>query len=185
MMAQRRFHYDQAFESYLRGRAIPYIAVDEAKRALHQDEAAGVGAGGARYVGRVAPLKSFDFVVYSRSGPNLLVDVKGRKHTGRSRRSLDNWVTQADIDCMGSWERLFGFGFRAAFAFLYWCQEEPPGALFQDVFECGGRWYAAMAILVDDYRPHTRRRSERWGTVRIPAARFGDQAVPLRAMLSA
>ena len=32
-MAQRRFHYEQAFERYLRQHAIPYVAVDEAKRA--------------------------------------------------------------------------------------------------------------------------------------------------------
>ena len=33
-MAQRRFHYELAFEHYLRAKAIPYVAVDEAKRSL-------------------------------------------------------------------------------------------------------------------------------------------------------
>ena len=33
-MAQRRFHYEQAFEHYLRANRIPYVAVDEAKKAL-------------------------------------------------------------------------------------------------------------------------------------------------------
>jgi hypothetical protein len=33
-MAQRRFHYEQAFEHYLRATRTPYIAVDEAKKAL-------------------------------------------------------------------------------------------------------------------------------------------------------
>ena len=33
-MAQRRFHYVQAFEHYLRANRIPYVAVDEAKKSL-------------------------------------------------------------------------------------------------------------------------------------------------------
>ena len=78
-MAQRRFHYDAAFEHYLRANAIPYVAVDEAKRALQRKQSGGI-AGASK-------LKSFDFVVYSESGPNLLVDVKGRKHSGRTGRA--------------------------------------------------------------------------------------------------
>ncbi len=172
-MAQRRFHYDQAFEVYLRQRAIPYVAVDEAKRALHAHKRSPVG-----------PLKSFDFVVYSDTGPNLLVDVKGRKHTGRSNRSLDNWVTQADVEGMTRWEGLFGHDFEAAFAFLYWCEEPPPDALFQDVFESGGRWYAALAVKLADYRFHARRRSPRWGTVFMPSEAFHRRAVPLHQLLT-
>ncbi len=57
-MAQRRFHYEQAFEHYLRSNGIPYVAVDEAKRAL-QGRAGDPAA---------KKLKSFDFVVYSESG---------------------------------------------------------------------------------------------------------------------
>src|SRR5688572_22372104 len=33
-MAQRRFHYEQAFEHFLRANRVPYVAVDEAKKAL-------------------------------------------------------------------------------------------------------------------------------------------------------
>jgi len=42
--------------AFLRDRGIPYVAVDEAKKALFAN----------------SRLKSFDFVVYSRNGPNLL-----------------------------------------------------------------------------------------------------------------
>ena len=61
-------HYEAAFEDYLRKKGLPYIAVDEAKKAL--------------FAG--AKLKSFDFVVYNKKGPNLLVDVKGRSLRNRS-----------------------------------------------------------------------------------------------------
>jgi len=185
-MAQRRFHYDLAFEDYLRQRAIPYVAVDEAKRALRAG-----GSTTGRYTamdrengdGAPVSLKSFDFIVYSQSGPNLLVDVKGRKHAGRSCRALQNWVTQADVRSMGSWESVFGGEFEAVFAFLYWCQQLPPDALFQDLFEAGGRWYAALGITLASYRFHAKPRSPSWGTVDMPAAEFNRQAVPLRQLL--
>jgi len=71
-MADRNIHYEAAFEAFLRDKGIPYVAVDEAKKALFAN----------------AKLKSFDFVVYSRNGPNLLIDVKGRQQReGTSKRS--------------------------------------------------------------------------------------------------
>ncbi|MEO0966550.1 MAG: HYExAFE family protein, partial [Planctomycetota bacterium] len=81
---QRRHHYEQAFEHFLRSNGIAYVAVDEAKRAL---------SGGATKL----PLKSFDFVVYAEGKPNLLVDVKGRKHAGTTGKQLQNWVTRDDV----------------------------------------------------------------------------------------
>jgi hypothetical protein len=172
-MAQRRFHYDLAFEKYLREKAIPYVAVDEAKRALH---ATGPVHG-------ANALKSFDFVVYSKQGPNLLVDVKGRKHAGRSTRALDNWVTDADVQCMTQWQTIFGAGFQGAFAFLYWCQAQPPDALFQEIFESGGRWYALLAVRLSDYQSHMTQRSPKWQTVHLPAQAFTKLAVPLMDLL--
>lgn len=172
-MAQRRFHYDQAFEHYLREHAVPYVAVDEARRAL-------AGADG-----KLAPmsLKNFDFVVYSKRGPNLLVDVKGRKHSGRSSKSLDNWVTAGDVESLSRWERIFGDGFVGCLAFLYWCDAQPPDALFTQVFTSGDRWYALLAVTLADYREHHRPRSERWGTVHMPAAQFARLSKPMSELL--
>ena len=171
-MAQRRFHYDSAFEHYLRANAIPYVAVDEARRALAPGDAA---------VPR--QLKSFDFVVYSESGPNLLVDVKGRKHTGRTGRSMQNWVTKQDVESLTHWERIFGKGFCAAFAFLFWCDAQPPDALFHEIFEYHDRWYAVLGAPLGDYRQHMRPRSVRWDTVSVPAAAFHEMAIPLTRLL--
>ena len=169
-MAQRRFHYELAFESYLRAQAIPYVAVDEAKRALQGSPAA-------------RSLKSFDFVVYSQAGPNLLVDVKGRKHSGRSQRALDNWVTRGDVESLGQWEKIFGAGFVGAFAFLYWCEAQPPDALFTEIFTSGERWYAMLAVRLPDYRINLKRRSAKWDTVSIPAKAFAGLARPLKELL--
>jgi len=169
-MAQRRFHYELAFEHYLRANAIPYVAVDEAKRALHGKDL------------RVT-LKSFDFVVYSKAANNLLVDVKGRKHSGKTGKSLQNWVTQDDLDALGQWAKIFGGGFEPAFVFMFWCEAEPPDSLFQEMFEFGEKWYAVLAIRLSDYVGHQRRRSARWGTVSIPAKAFHAAALPLKELL--
>jgi len=174
-VAQRRFHYEQAFEHFLRANAIPYIAVDEAKRALSK--------AGGNLDDAPRKLKSFDFVVYSDRGPNLLVDVKGRKHSGKTGKSLQNWVTRDDVDCMRQWAKLFGDGFEPAFTFLFWCDAQPPDALFLDVFEHGDKWYAVLAITLSNYEMHMRQRSEKWGTVSIPAEAFHRCAVPMKELV--
>jgi hypothetical protein len=174
-MAQRRFHYEQAFEHYLRANAIPYVAVDEAKRAL--------SATGRSPADAPLKLKSFDFVVYSTAGPNLLIDVKGRKHSGRTGKAFQNWVTADDVDCLTQWSALFGSGFTGVFAFLFWCDAQPPDALFHEVFLFADRWYAVLAVKLDDYVKHLRRRSEKWNTVSIPAQAFTDLATPLKQWL--
>jgi hypothetical protein len=174
-VAQRRFHYDAAFEHYLRANGIPYVAVDEAKRALRGKQAGGI-AGAAK-------LKSFDFVVYSSGGPNLLVDVKGRKHAGKTGRQFQNWVTNDDVSCLRQWASIFGDGFEPALAFLFWCDAQPPDALFHEVFAFGPRWYAVLACRLADYEKHMRPRSVKWDTVSIPAKAFGEIATPLKSLL--
>jgi len=166
----RRFHYDRAFEHFLRSNGIPYVAVDEAKRAL--------SAGASKL-----PLKSFDFVVYAEGKPNLLIDVKGRKHAGTTGKQLQNWVTRDDVTSMQKWSAIFGEGFEPAFAFLFWCDSPPPDALFLDVFEFGERWYAVLATRLADYTPTMRERSAKWDTVSIPAREFDRIAVPLNDLL--
>jgi hypothetical protein len=163
----RRFHYDQAFEHYLRSKKIPYVAVDEARKALK---------------GQVK-LKNFDFVVYGENQSNLLVDVKGRKHSGRSRKQLDNWVTEDDVNDLLQWEQVFGEGFQAAFVFLYWCEAQPPDALFRELFALRDRWYAVLGVTVRDYQLHMAPRSAKWQTVHVPAAAFGQISRPLMDMM--
>ena len=173
-MANRRFHYDRAFEYYLRANTIPYIAVDEAKRALTGDR---------RSQTLPTKLKSFDFVVYSDNGPNLLVDVKGRKHSGKTGKSFQNWVTRDDVTSLTQWAEIFGEGFNPAFAFLFWCDTQPPDALFHEVFPYGDRWYAVLTVNLNDYKQHMRDRSAKWDTVSIPAKAFTNLSRPLVELL--
>ena len=193
-MALRRYHYEHAFEEYLRVRRIPYVAVDEAKKALIP-EGEGLKVN-IREQGRERPaaLKSFDFVVYGQ-GQNLLLEVKGRRIGRRAAKSvreevaaamrppprgrLETWVTTEDIESLKAWMKLFGPEFEAVFVFLYWCEEQPPDALFEEIFEHRGKWYAVRAITLRDYATVMRVRSTRWGTVHVGAADFDRLSGPL------
>ena len=187
-MGQRRSEYERAFEAHLRETGTPYVSVNEARRALLPEGArlrldGLVGAGSAT-------LKTFDFVVY---GPetHLLVDVKGRKIGSRrasgscSPGRLESWVTEDDVASLGVWESVFGAGFRAAFVFLYRCEAQPPAALFQEVFEHQGRWFAVRAVWMDLYKEAMRTRSARWRTVHIPTAAFERISQPLCGVIGA
>jgi hypothetical protein len=172
-VAQRRHHYEHAFEEYLRARRIPYVAVDEARKSLLPDPALLRGERGPA-------LKSFDFVIYGQ-GSNLLVEVKGRQiapRKGGAPGRLESWVTLDDVTSLERWEGLFGPEFQAAFVFVYWCESQPPDALFQEVFEQRGRWYALRAVRVRDYKPAMKVRSPKWGTVHVPGEVFEKISSP-------
>lgn len=172
---QRRYHYEQAFENYLRTRRIPYVAVDEARKALLPDRTGSwesfVSQGG------VGSLKSFDFVIYG-ADTNLLVECKGRKlarrRSGGATTRLENWVTQDDIDSLLRWEGLFGAGFEAVFVFVYWCDDLPPDALFEEIVTHDGRWYSLRAVRVREYAKVAKVRSPRWGTMNVPSRVFDE-----------
>ena len=160
-MADRKVHYEAAFEAFLRERGIPYVAVDEAKKALFAN----------------AKLKSFDFVVYSKNGPNLLVDVKGRQMRDSSKRTFESWTTERDVSDLLEWERVFGEGFKAILTFIYWI--EAPLTPEENLFSHRDRWYRLMGIALDEYRSHMRRRSAKWETVSLTAEDFRQLARPI------
>lgn len=190
-MAQRRHHYESAFESYLRAGRIPYVAVDEARKSLIP--ATGSALPWPETGNTSESLKSFDFVLYGH-GTNLLAEVKGRKlavahtrHSVHRRRSvrLESWVTREDVESLGRWESLFGPAFEAAFIFVYWCEAQPPDALFHEVFEHRGRWYTIRAVYLREYRAAMKTRSVSWGTVDIPSERFTVISAPLTGAVGA
>jgi hypothetical protein len=166
VLALRKIHYEAAFEAFLRDRKIPYVAVDEAKRALFAN----------------ARLKSFDFVVYSKQGPNLLVDVKGRKGKKQPGRSVfETWTTERDVTDLMQWEEVFGADFKAVLMFVYWI--DPPLSPETGMFEHQNRWYWLMGIDLSEYRNHMRRRSPKWETVCLPAKEFRSLARPMDSWL--
>lgn len=185
-MAQRRHHYERAFEAFLRARRIPYVAVDEAKKALLPRGMGPASSPGVLDAAGPGSIKSFDFVIYGEGGggANLLVDVKGRR-VGSSRSGplgvgrLESWATSEDVAALRSWERLFGAGFSGALVFVYWLSAQPADALFHEIFEHAGEWYALRTVLLDDFERSMKVRSLRWGTVDVPPRVFEQICRPL------
>ncbi|MEM1013129.1 MAG: HYExAFE family protein [Planctomycetota bacterium] len=163
----RHNHYERAFEGFLRDKRMPYVAVDESKKALFA---------GSR-------LKSFDFVVYSKTGPNLLVDVKGRK--AKDNASLQTWATRRDVEDLYQWERVFGDGFVAMLAYAFEIDPvlTPPPGHFRLVWQDQERHYLLLGIVLRDYRDAMTERSARWDTVTVNAGDFRQLAKPMEAWL--
>jgi hypothetical protein len=175
---------------------VPFVSIEAARRIL----AGGEAPGSFRADG--TGLKGFDCVVYGDS-ENLLVEIKGRRilpRKGRSRATkqassnegetpvslgeppppgrMECWTTLADLASLRQWEQRFGPPFIAAIVFVYWCEGEPPGALYQEVFEFRKRWYALRAVRVQHYMSAMRVRSPKWGTVDLSPDDFARLSQP-------
>lgn len=168
-MAQRSNHYDAAFEHLLRQQRVPYVRVDETRRALLAE----------------ASLKSMDFIVYAPQAQNLLVDVKGRRFgSAGANHRWESWATEEDVRCLRQWEQVFGDGFRAVLVFAYDIVDPRDARRHEGCFEFRGRTYAFYGVGVDDYGAVMQTRSQSWETVWLPAAQFRQLRAPLQSFLS-
>jgi hypothetical protein len=185
-MANRDNHYEAAFEEFLRGRGVPYIAVDEAKRSVLSDGAS---------------LKSLDFLVSSGldvpvclpGGENpcakrrvtWLVDVKGRRFPSGDvhKQYWKNWSTRDDLRSLAQWEELFGEGFRGLFVFAYDVLGRRAPLAAEELFDYRGSLYGFVAVTLADYAGHARAISPRWDTWAMPADDFRRFARPLTELL--
>lgn len=168
-MADRSNHYEAAFEAFIRSKRIPCVAIDEAKRALF----------GGRDV------KNPDFLLYPRFGPNLVVEVKGKRgKDSRGRRAWENWVTTDDLDGLARWQELFGPGFRSVLVFAY---AESRGAfpLPEDdgAFAFRTLEYRFWGVGLDVYINHLRSRGPAWKAVAMARRAFRRRVRPLHEWL--
>jgi hypothetical protein len=169
-MANRDNHYEAAFEEFLRGRGVPYVAVDEAKRSL-------MSGGGS--------IKSLDFIVSSPRRTTWLVDVKGRRFPSGDiqKQYWKNWSTRDDLQSLAKWENLFGENFCGLFVFAYDVQGDRSPLPAEELFSFRGSLYGFVAVTLLDYAGHARPISPRWDTWAMPAAEFRRYARPLTDLL--
>lgn len=168
-MANRRNHYEAAFEAYIRTLRVPCVAVDESKRALFGETG----------------VKNPDFLLYPRYGTNLVVEVKGKQgKTPEGRRRWENWVTIDDLDGLTRWQAMFGPGFRAILAFVY-AETAPEFALppGEGAFAFRNRRYRFWAVELDEYLAHLRSRGPAWKAVAMARAAFRRRVRPLSEWL--
>ena len=169
-MANRDNHYEAAFEAYLRGRGVPYVAVDEAKRSV-------LSSG--------ASIKSLDFIVSTGGETTWLVDVKGRRFPSgdETKQYWKNWSTRDDLESLAQWEELFGETFRGLFVFAYDVLGDRAPLPAEQLFEHRGNLYGFVAVRLSDYAAHAHRISPKWDTVAMPTAEFRRLAQPVEVPL--
>lgn len=165
-----RNHYERAFESWLIENRIRYVTVDEQKRATF-----------AR-----SRIKSFDFLVYPRSGQTIIAEVKGRSFKGTSfakLAGLECWVTTEDIDGLTRWQEVFGGDHQAIFVFAYKVENIDVDFDGREVFDFDANRYVFLCVKLDDYRSFMKRRSPKWQTVTLPADKFRQCAMQIKDFL--
>ena len=167
-MVKRDNHYEAAFEGYLRGRQIPYVGVDETRRALSGDES----------------LKSLDFIVSPPAQPcSWLVDIKGRRFPTAGKQFWRNWCTADELRSLARWETLFGGRFAALLVFAYNVVGDQAPLPAEQLYEFRGSLYGFIAIRLDHYSSWSRPLSRRWDTVTVPVPRFRALAQNVEAFL--
>lgn len=195
-MVKRHNHYEVAFEDYLRAERIPYVAVNEQRRALDSD----------------GSLKNLDFILspdaslpavadeswlsapdveegmpYQPTEPcniRWLIDVKGRQFPSGSQY-WRNWTTADELDSLNRWRLRFGKGFDAALVFAYQLMANRSPVPVEQIHHFRGNAYAFVAVRLDDYWSASRTLSPSWGTVSVPTSEFRQRAQPLSELLGA
>ena len=175
-MSRAGTHYEQAFEHYLRQQQLPYVALDQTKKAIFSAER----------------IKSFDFIIYPNTLRKLLVDVKGRKLSRTSYqkgRLGECWVTKDDVEGMKCWEEVFGEDYIAVFVFAYWLFDKTSEGPFaqtanaDDTYYYQQRHYTFIAASLREYRLQMFPRSASWQTVHVRRRQFHAIAQPFDQFL--
>ena len=170
-MADRSNHYDAAFEEFLRGNRVPYVAVDETRRSLLEN----------------VSLKSPDFLVSPPRGEHWLVDVKGRRFPSGGDQShlWENWATNDDVTSLLRWQAVFGGGFRAMLAFAYHVLNPRWLCRFdsRSVWNHHEETYAFYGVWVDDYQSEMTPRSAQWDTVSLSKRSYENLRFPLGRLM--
>jgi len=165
---QTQNEYERAFESWLCEHRIVCSRVDQTHR----------------YVLDGGSAKTFDYVVYPRSGGCVLVELKGRIFEGDSlagRRGLQCWVFDDDIRSLEQWQRRLSAAVEpteAVFVFAYRLRLPFVDEDGLEVFDYGGQRYVFLAIRRQDYHKAMLRRSRRWHTVTCSAQAFRAFSFP-------
>jgi hypothetical protein len=170
-MANRRNHYESAFEAFLQNRRVPYVAVTEARRSrLPNGET----------------IKNLDFLVSPPGRETLLIDIKGRRFPSGFRQPhyWKHWTTRDDLDGLTAWQSLFGVGFRGMFVFAFDVVADRSPVPETMLFDFRDHRYAFIGIRLEDFLNSARMISPRWHTYALPLREFRRRARPFEGFLA-
>src|SRR5262245_43554179 len=165
LMAKRDNHYESAFEAWLRAVRLPFVTVNETRRAE---------------AGRRS-LKNIDFIVSPAVQPeSWLVDIKGRQFPTAGRQFWRNWSTADELASLASWETLFGPQFCGLLVFAYQVVGDRAPLAADELFAFRRRLYGFLGVRLDHYASFARPLSARWNTVTVSVPQFRALARPVR-----
>lgn len=163
--------YEQAFEAWLIDQHVEFVRAEEHRRP---------GCLGTT-------VKSFDFLLHTRGGKHVIVEVKGRTYKGTSLidlKGLDCWVTLDDVNGLHLWQQALGKDYAAAFVFAYRVAQVDVEYDGREAFSFGPDRYLFFAVRATDYGRCMKRRSPKWRTVTLPAADFRKCVVDPASLLA-
>lgn len=168
--------YERVFEGIIRKCEIPYIAINEAKRAVVEGK----------------KIKSLDFIVASKTGIYLL-DVKGKTFPyGWPKRSIserdywENWVHKDDLEGMELWSSLLqSKKIQPLLVFVYKIVKRDEVQNFVDYVKMDNTLYGFVAIPTSVYRQNWKQRSVAQGFTAMYVSRdkFKSLAEPFSKFL--
>ena len=104
---------------------------------------------------------NFDFIVVSKSGKLILIDVKGKQFPYVSKLGKnywENWVGLDDVKFLEMWAKIFNT--IGIIVFPYLIRYKDDKKLFKDISEFRGNSYGIVAIEVNEYHKNSKPRSK-------------------------
>ena len=154
-------HYELMFEDYMISNQILYIAIDEKRKPLIDDE----------------HVKNFDFIVSSFNG-KFLVELKGKNFAARP---WENWVHVSDLSGLKKWGNYFN-AFVPLLVFTYIIKNsEDKDALaeYADIRVFGKDTYGVLAVTLADYYSKAKKRATKIDAIDVPKNEFMNICKPI------
>jgi hypothetical protein len=170
MMSNYGYHYEQAFEDFLLLRNMQYVPINQTRKALFAD----------------VKIKSFDYIIYPKNKPNILIDLKGRKCSCSAflrNRTGPSWLPREDIEDLKKWETIFGPDHLAVYVFAYWLHDAPALIADYQVHHYNHQNYSFLTAELEHYIQHMKPRSQRWNTVFVPSKPFTQLTRPFNLFI--
>lgn len=150
-------HYELMFEDFLRKNNLLYIAINEVKRPIFKGE----------------KVKNFDFIVVTRKGKFLLIDIKGKQFPCGSKNNFwENWITEDDAKFLKMWSNKFGRKATGIIVYAYNLLNKSNQKQFKDTFVYKKNVYGLVAVDVKTYIKNSKPRSSAFKAIYISRGKF-------------